>query len=256
MKYKLIENNEKDTLVCILTNRGIAKQEIQHYLNTTDKDINDFKLLGEENLKAAAVALISAIKENKKVIIIVDSDCDGFTSAALLINYLHDTFPTWVENNLEWFIHEGKQHGLSDCFNYILKNEYSLVLCPDSSSNDYSFHKELKENNITTIILDHHEAEKISEDAIVVNNQLSNYPNKELSGVGVTWQFCRYLDSLMQTDYANKYLDLVALGLCADMMSLRSIETKHIMQKGFKEENIKNPFMGCLRKTHIRLAII
>ena len=27
------------------------------------------------------------------------------------------------------------------------------------------------------------------------------------------------------------------------MMSLRSMETKHLIFKGFKEENIKNPFI-------------
>lgn len=102
----------------------------------------------------------------------------------------------------------------------------------------------MKEYNINTIVLDHHEAEKISEDAIVINNQLSNYPNKDLSGVGVTWQFCRYIDSLLKIDKANNYLDLVALGDCADMMSMTSFETKHLITKGILDENIKNPFIA------------
>ena len=75
----------------------------------------------------------------------------------------------------------------------------------------------------------------------MINNQLSNYPNKELSGAGVTWQFCRYLDSLLQKDFANNYLDLVALGNLADMVSCLSIETKHIIHKGLN--NINNPFI-------------
>ena len=76
-----------------------------------------------------------------------------------------------------------------------------------------------------------------------------------MSGVGIVWQFCRYLDSLMQTDYTNKYLDLVALGLCADMMSLRSFETRYLITKGFKKENIKNPFIiGMLDKNEFPLS--
>jgi single-stranded DNA-specific DHH superfamily exonuclease len=39
-------------------------------------------------------------------------------------------------------------------------------------------------------------------------------------------------------------LDLVALGLCADMMSMTSIETKHLVNKGF--EHVTNPFFYCL----------
>ena len=53
-------------------------------------------------------------------------------------------------------------------------------------SKDYDFHKKIKKAGRQIIILDHHEAEHVSEDAIVINNQLSNYPNKELSGAGVT----------------------------------------------------------------------
>ena len=243
MKYRLIKpvNENYCTIEQILTNRGIKHEDIKHYLNTTDDDINSPLLFGEERLKRAAVTLINTIKNNLRCIVIVDSDCDGFTSSAVLINYLYDLFPTWVENNLTWFIHEGKQHGLSD---FELTEDIVLLIIPDASSNDYEYHKQLKEKGIDIIILDHHEAERESENAIVINNQLSNYPNKNLSGVGVTWQFCRYLDDLLNTSYADKYIDLVALGNMADMMSMVSIETKHLITKGFKEENIKNPFIA------------
>lgn len=54
----------------------------------------------------------------------------------------------------------------------------------------------------------------------------------------------------MGTDYAQNYLDLVALGNCADMMSLRSIETKHLMMKGFRAENIHNPFIATIAESN------
>ena len=110
-------------------------------------------------------------------------------------------------------------------------------------SNDYDFHKKIKKAGRQIIILDHHEAEHVSKDAIVINNQLSNYPNKELSGAGVTWKFCKFLDKLLNKNFADNYLDLVALGNDADMMSLQSVETKHLINKGFKTENVKNPFI-------------
>ena len=83
--------------------------------------------------------MINTIQKNKNAIIIIDCDCDGYTSAALLINYLYKIFPTWVSEHLSWIMHDGKQHGLSDCINKI-SNYYSLVICPDSSSNDYKYH--------------------------------------------------------------------------------------------------------------------
>ena len=251
MKYELIAPTIQgySAVEQILVNRGILHSDIKKYLNTTDEDINSFKLLGEETLKMGAKMLINCVKNNNNCLVVVDSDCDGYTSSALLINYLHDAFPSWTENKVKYFLHSGKQHGLSDCID--LAKKYDLVILPDSSSNDYEYHKQLKD----VIVLDHHEADMISQDACIINNQLSDYPNKELSGVGVTWQFCRYLDSLLNTSYADEYLDLVALGNMADMMSLKSLETKHLILKGFKEENLKNPFIyGMAQKNSYSLG--
>ena len=240
MRYKLINENIQNynAIQTILTNRGIALNAIHHYLNKTEEDINDMRLLGESRLKEGATALVKKIKNNGRIFVVVDSDADGYTSSALLLNYLYDFFPTFVENNIDYFIHSGKEHGLGDCFDKALN--YYMVLCADSSSNDYEEHTKLKENGIHVLVLDHHEAEYDSADAIIINNQLSNYPNKDFSGVGIVWQFCRYLDILLNSNNAENYLDLVALGNCADMMSLRSIETKHLMNTGFKQ--LKNPF--------------
>ena len=243
MKYKLIKPIQKKytALQQILYNRGINIEDMDSYLNTSDDCINHFSLLGKDNLFKAATALIKTITNNESAVVIVDSDCDGFTSAATLINYLYDLFPSWVANKLTWFMHEGKQHGLSD---FILNDDLKLIIIPDAGSNDFEYHKQYNKKDINIIVLDHHEAEKISDDAIIINNQLSDYPNKHLSGVGVVWQFCRYIDSLMNSDNANKYLDLVALGLDADMMSLKEKETKHLIEKGFKQ--LQNPFFEAM----------
>ena len=257
MKYQLINkiNPQYDIIEQILTNRGIKYEEIGHYLNTTDEDINQPELLGADILKEGAAALIKTIYVNDPALIIVDCDCDGFTSAALLINYLYSIFPTWTENNLHYYLHEDKEHGLGDCIDWILERHFPLVICPDSSSNDYAYHQQIIKRGGKVLILDHHEAERISPYAIVLNNQLSAYPNKELSGAGITWQFCRFLDKLLNKNIANNFLDLVALGDMADMMSLQSIETKHLILKGFQQENLKNPFIyGIAKKNSYSLG--
>lgn len=250
MKYKLIKpiNQNYSPIEQILTNRGIPFNEISHYINTTDNDINSPEALGQDKLKAAAALLIKTIQSNSQALVIVDADADGFTSAAILINYLHDLFPSWVENNLTYRVHDGKQHGLNDHIEWILKvtsdpldnRNYSLVILPDAGSNDTEECKKLSEKNIKTIVLDHHLCDQFNSYAIVINNQLCDYPNKDFSGAGIVYQFCRYIDKLLQINNADNYLDLTALGLCADMMSMTSIETKHIENKGF--QNLKNPF--------------
>ena len=244
MKYELIKpiNPDYSAIEQILTNRGIAIEQIGHYLNTTDEDINEPEAFGEEELKFAAALIIQTVKANKHIAVIVDCDCDGYTSAAILINYLHDLFPSYVENKLSYFVHDSKQHGLSDTLPWLSnQTNLGLVICPDSSSNDYEYHKQLNSSGIKVLVLDHHDADHISEDALVINNQLSHYPNKELSGAGVTWQFCRYIDKVMHINNAEQYRDLVALGNDADMMSLRSIETKHLISTGLARP--RNPFI-------------
>lgn len=257
MRYQLIKpiNPDYSTIEQILTNRGIKREDVYHYLNTTDDDIGSPLDLGEKSLNAAAQSIIQHIFSKDKTLVICDCDCDGFTSAALLINYLYDLFPTYVETGLKWFVHEDKQHGLEDVMDYINQKDFKLVICPDASSNDYEYHKQLKAKGIDVIVLDHHLADATSEDAIVINNQLCGYENKELSGVGVVYQFCRFIDSKMQSNFADNYLDLVALGLTGDMMSLTSIETKHLINKGFEPENIKNPYIYEMwQKNHFKLG--
>ena len=51
---------------------------------------------GEEVLRAAAALVIQTVRSNKSMAVIVDCDCDGYTSSAILINYLHDLFPGYV----------------------------------------------------------------------------------------------------------------------------------------------------------------
>ena len=245
MKYQLIKpiNPEYSTIEQILTNRGIPRDEVYHYLNTTDDDISSPLDLGEKSLNAAAQSIIQHISSKDKMLVICDCDCDGFTSAALLINYLYDLFPNYVETDLKWFVHEDKQHGLEDVMDYINSHDFKLVVVPDAGSNDYEYHQFLQNKGIDVIVLDHHLADETSPYAIVVNNQLCDYENKELSGVGVVYQFCRFIDEKMKTNFADEYLDLVALGLTGDMMSLTSIETKHLINKGFEPNNIKNPYI-------------
>lgn len=232
------------TLTQVLTNRGIATSDVKQYsLASLETDVNSPQAFGGELIDSGIKMLIKNIQQNAKTLVVVDCDVDGNTSAALLLNYLHELFPTWVENQVDYCFHEGKQHGLNDIIKFLDEANYSLVICPDSASNDVNECKKLKEDCTDVIILDHHDFDKENPYAIIINNQngYSNYPNKALSGVGVVWQFCRAIDEKLNVHYANNYLDLVAVGLVGDMMDLRSIETKALVTAGLK--NLKNPYL-------------
>lgn len=226
----------------VLVNRGIPYDQINHYLNTTDNDILDPRLI--PHLDEGAKMLIKHISQNDKVLIQVDSDCDGYTSAALLMNYLYCLFPSFVNNNISYRVHMGKQHGIIPD---TIPEDVKLVIAPDSSSNDYEAHEYLNLSGVDVLVIDHHEADHISEYACVINNQLCDYPTKSLSGVAMVWKFCCYIDMLLKTDHAQKFLDLVALGLVADMMDVRDFETRRLIDKGLQQ--IRNPyFRGAIDK--------
>lgn len=219
----------------VLANRGIAPENVEHYLNTTDEDILNPMLI--MNIEEGVKVLIKHIAQGDKVLIQIDSDCDGYTSAAALINYLNRLFPGFVQTNVYYRIHTGKQHGI---LLETIPDDVKLVIAPDSSSNDYEVHRQLKSKGVDVLVIDHHEADKISENAVIINNQLCDYPTKSLSGVGMVYKFCSYMDELLNVDYADDYLDLVALGMVADMMDLRDYETRHLITRGL--ENIRNPY--------------
>ena len=233
--------NENSTLVeRVFANRGIDPHDVEHYLHTTQDDVLDPLLI--DNMEEGAKMLIQHIAQNDNVLIQVDSDCDGFTSAATLINYLNCHFPGFVQNHISYRIHTGKQHGiLREMVEPIIERGFKLIICPDSSSNDYEQHRLLKEAGVDVLVIDHHEADMVSENAVVINNQLCDYPTKSLSGVGMVYKFCSYLDELMGVNYADDYLDLVALGLVGDMMDLRDFETRHLVVRGLKD--IRNPYL-------------
>lgn len=197
-----------------------------------------------ENIRAGAELLIKTCEANGSILLIVDCDCDGFTSAAIFYGYVKKV---WPNIKIDYRLHEGKAHGLEDHIDWIENNAvYDLIVCPDSSSNDKEYHDRLIQYGIPVLVLDHHITDvELSENAIVINNQLSpEYENKDNTGAGIVYQFCRYLDLIMDNNFAKDFIDLAALGIDGDMGSLLSLENRYIMLEGFK--NINNFFFKVL----------
>lgn len=241
MRYQLItpRNEALSAVEQVLFNRGINPKDIEHFKYPSVNDlVNPEKL---EHIKDGVAMLISHIERNDKIFIQVDSDCDGYTSSAILINYLNCLFPHYVQTQISYRIHNGKQHGL---LTDTIPSDVKLVIAPDASSNDYEQHKELHDKGIDVLVIDHHEAEKYSEYACVINNQMCDYPTKSLSGAGVVYKFCSYIDQLLGYDYANDYIDLATVGIIADVMDLRDYEIREIILRGM--QGFRNPLLKAM----------
>lgn len=251
MKVKLANKEIKHDYVNeLLMERGLSAEELKYFLEVpSDSALINPAFLDNIDSAAEMFDEMLEMKDNQRAIIVVDSDVDGFTSGTIFYKYIKTINP---ELNIDYVLHEGKGHGLQDVIDTILdsdsEKELKFVILPDSSSNDYEYHERLGEAGVKCLILDHHIVEddtKFSSFAVIVNNQLSsNYSNKNLCGAGVTWQFCRYYDSLHGMNYADEYIDLAALGIVSDMMSMLELENRYIVHTGFA--NIKNYFFQAL----------
>ena len=216
----------------ILKLKGI--KDINSFLNPTVKNTESELLF--DNIEKARDMFVKHI-ENKSVIdLLVDCDVDGFTSASNIYQYIKRINPN-IE--IRCFIHRGKIHGLSEFVDSMCEDDSKLIIVPDAGSGDSKECEKLIKNGKDVIILDHHSIDASDNPAIVVNNQLSNkVTDKAMTGVGITYKFTKLLDKYYGVNYADDYLDLVALGMIGDRADTINLQTRYLILKGL--EQIRN----------------
>ena len=142
-------------------------------------------------MREGAILLVKHINQKSKVFVQIDEDCDGYTSAAVLINYLNLIAPNFVQNNLVYKTHDRKEHGIVV---EAVPPDTKLVIIPDAGSSQLLEHSLLADAGMDVLILDHHNAHPYTPDAFLINNQTCDYPNKGLSGVV---QFINFVATLI-----------------------------------------------------------
>lgn len=239
MRYRLKNPEIKENFgENLLRARGV--QDIQEFCHPDESCLQSWRDL--ENIERAVKAIELTINDVRPYALIADCDVDGATSSAIIYQYLKRLNP---EKEIQYFIHSGKQHGFSDLMEQLEDKDWSIIIAPDSATNDGEY---ISRFSCPVLCVDHHIKEEntiIPSNMILVNNQTSpNYKNKDLCGAGVTWQLCRALDDFFIKDLAWEYIDLCALGIVADMMSMLEVENQYLVQTGFK--NIKNKMFRTL----------
>lgn len=235
--HKCEFNKEDDYLERILNQAGV--EDIYEFLHVNKSHTHNPFLL--RNMKEGIQLLHDKLEGT--IFIKRDSDVDGFTSAAYIKGFINDISP-----NTD-VICDGsyqKEHGLiiDDIKDYV--DELSLIIIPDAGSGKESVevYKEIREKyNIPILVIDHHNiCNDVLDYATVINCTDGYYPNDTLSGVGVVHKFClAYAQEYgINEEVCDYYLDLVALGMIADSMDMRNLETRYYALEGLKEENIHN----------------
>ena len=242
MQYRLYnnsDNNTSDVIAEVLKNRGV--EDYEKYLQLDESVVIPYENL--DNINEAVELFIQHFNQKNKIEILVDSDPDGFCSAAMMYSYIKKLDAEYPVN---YILHtRAKSHGLDD--DVTISDDTRLLIIPDAGTNDTEACKDLKDKGIDILILDHHESEEENPYAVIVNNQMSkNYSNKDFCGAGIVYKFLQALDTETWNEFADDYLDLCALANISDVMDMRSFETRYLTNIGLL--NITNKCLSAFIK--------
>ncbi len=181
-----------------------------------------------------AIALLeAAIRNNHKILIVGDFDADGATSTVVALLALRSMGAARVSYLVPNRFDFG--YGLTPAIvDVALEDKPDLIITVDNGISSVDGVRHARDKDIDVIITDHHLPAEIRPDAsAIINPNLQNdpFPGKSLAGVGVIFYVMTALRSyLRDKDWFNQssivepnlaeYLDLVALGTVADLVSL------------------------------------
>ena len=183
------------------------------------------------DIDRAAQRLVTAIRQNEKILIVGDFDADGATSVALCVLVLQAfgaaQLSYLVPNRFEF------GYGLSEAIVKLAASEDPAVLVTvDNGVSSISGVAAANALGIDVVITDHHlQGSELPAAYAIVNPNLqaSDFPSKALAGVGVAYYLLSVLRAQLrksgwfehrQEPNMADYLDLVALGTVADVVPL------------------------------------
>ena len=191
-------------------------------------------MLFGEMLKGIEMLKTTISNSEASIMVVVDSDLDGYTSGAIILNLLK-----LIQRGQEinFVLHPNKEHGivLED-----IPEDVDLLIVPDAGSSQKEEHLKLLQNGTKIIILDHHEMVndlnygEYKDGIAIINSQEDAYPNHALSGAGVALKFTQAYCERYGVPFPNKLYALAACGIIADVMDIGDLENKQIVTTGLK----------------------
>lgn len=176
-----------------------------------------------------------AIRNIDKICVWGDFDVDGQTSTALLVQTLRA-----LNANVTYYVPvRGKEsHGVHiESLKPIIENGAKLLLTCDTGITAHAAIDFANAHGLTVIVTDHHDlGETLPNAKAIINPKLlpENHPLKNLAGVGVAYKLAEALLSAEGGMQSAELLDLVALGLIADVALLQS-ETRALAKRGIAQ---------------------
>lgn len=235
----LLEMSAGDSLIArLLLNRGVSSRQMAKYFLALD-EIQESSPLEIPQMDVAFARIKKAIENKQKIFIYGDYDVDGTSSVALLVRAFK-----MIGKEVHYYVpnRHSEGYGLNKTAVYKIREEKRadlLITCDCGISNlaeiDYA-----NSLGLDVIVTDHHSIPETPPNSVANCNPktlAAEHPLHFLPGVGVAYK----LAELLLQEYAGadapalsrSLLDLVALGMVADLAPLKS-ENRFLTIEGLK----------------------
>ncbi len=217
-----------------LVNRGFNDvRSAMGFLNPTfykPSPPNEFKDIAHSVNRISA-----AIQDQEPILVWGDFDVDGQTATTLLVQALGE-----LGANIHYHIpvRATEGHGIKKNVleRFLERNpKPKIIITCDTGISEHDAIEFASSRGVDVIITDHHELpERLPNAFSVINPHLFpiNHPLSTLPGVGVAYKLIEELFNIENNiSSLDKYLDLVALGIVADVAVLTG-DTRYLLQKG------------------------
>ncbi len=229
---------DKPILDVLLENRGINTTEEKDSFLEESTAFHDPFLM--KDMQKSVDRIMQAIEAKERIIIFGDYDVDGLTSSAILFHTLKSL---GANHSIRLPNREKDGYGLSKKFiDEFIKLDIKLVITVDTGISCAKEISYARENDIDTIITDHHQVpETPPTDAHSINHPKQKdckYPFEDLTGAGVALKLAHalFIHNLGEKEALNEIepmVELAAMGTVADLGPAKG-ENRKIIKHGLR----------------------
>jgi len=227
-----------DILSQLIISRKYDLSEI-YGIKNKQKITNLFK--DNYDYQKASALLFETIRNNENICILGDYDVDGVCATSILIRYFNH-----INQKHFFYIPERVNDGYGPSkklFKKLLLKQPKLIIMVDCGSTASEAIDYLNQNNVKSIIIDHHEINKPYPRSNVIINPKKNSSNLEklfLCATSLTYFFVDFLIKKSKSNFKlSNLLIYVLLATVCDVMPLRKIN-KIIAQNTIDDFNLKD----------------
>lgn len=236
--------NVSPIIARLLLQRGVETfEQAKKFFRPQLTDLYDPFLM--KDMDKAIDRIILGLQRKERVMIYGDYDVDGTTSVSIVFSYFSK-----FTSNIEYYIPDRYKegYGISKIgIDYAKETGVSLIIALDCGTRSIELIAYAASLGIDFIVCDHHLPGDELPDAVALLNPKRKdctYPYKELSGCGIGFKLIQAYAQAndLSFDDVCKYLDLVAVSTCSDIVEIRD-ENRILVYYGLKKIN-ENPCIG------------